>query len=149
MNPPLKLKLLEKLSKFGIVYSGNITSGQAKVTINLWGTGSPYREFLYVDDLAAACVYVLQNVDFKDLVTEGKPVINTHINIGTGKDLRIKELAQLIGRIIGFQGQLNWDSSKPDGTFRKLLDVSKINKLGWKEKISLEEGISMVYSGIS
>jgi GDP-L-fucose synthase len=138
-------EILERLSRFGISYSGNINSDQAKVTINLWGTGSPYREFLYVDDLAAACVYVLENVDFKDLITEGKPVINTHINIGTGKDLRINELAQLVCRIIGFQGQLNWDSSKPDGTFRKLLDVSKINKLGWKEKISLEEGIAMVY----
>ena len=137
--------IIEKLSKSGIVYSGNDPLGQSKVTINLWGTGSPYREFLYVDDVAEACVYVLEHVDFKDLVTEGKPVINTHINIGTGKDLRINELAQLICRIIGFKGRLNWDSSKPDGTFRKLLDVSKINQLGWKEKISLEEGITMVY----
>ena len=142
------IEIIDRLSRFGIFCSGNNTSGQTKVTVNLWGTGSPYREFLYVDDLAAACVYILEHVDFKDLITEGKPVINTHINIGTGKDLRIKELAQLIGRIIGFQGQLNWDSSKPDGTFRKLLDVSKINHLGWKEKISLEEGIAMVYGHI-
>jgi GDP-L-fucose synthase len=138
-------EIIDKLGKFGIVYSGNDLSGQPKVTINLWGTGNPYREFLYVDDLAAACVYVMEHVDFKDLAIEGKPVINTHINIGTGKDLRIMELAQLISRIAGFKGQLSWDSSKPDGTFRKLLDVSKINQLGWKEKISLEEGISMVY----
>jgi GDP-L-fucose synthase len=73
------------------------------------------------------------------------PAINTHINIGTGKDLRINELAMLIKKITGFGGQLNWDNSKPDGTFRKLLDVSKINNLGWKEKISLEEGIKMAY----
>jgi GDP-L-fucose synthase len=138
-------EILERLSGFGISCSGNINSGQAKVKLNLWGTGSPYREFLYADDLAAACVYVLENVDFKDLITDGTPAVNTHINIGTGKDLRIRELAQLVGRIIGFRGQLNWDSSKPDGTFRKLLDVSKINKLGWKEKISLEEGLAMVY----
>jgi GDP-L-fucose synthase len=138
-------EITEKLGKFGIVYAANDPSGKSGVQINLWGTGSPYREFLYVDDLAAACVYALQNVDFKDLVTEGKPAINTHINIGTGKDLRIKELAQLIAKIVNFKGILSWDSSKPDGTFRKLLDVSKINKLGWKEKISLEEGISMVY----
>jgi GDP-L-fucose synthase len=87
----------------------------------------------------------LQNIDFKDLAIDSKVVKNTHINIGTGVDLRIKELAGLICRIIGFSGELKWDSSKPDGTFRKLLDVSKINSLGWKEKISLEEGISFVY----
>ncbi len=138
-------EIIEYLLKYGIAYSGNNPSGQAEVTVNLWGTGSPYREFMYVDDLAEASVYILQHIDFKDLINEGKPVINTHINIGTGKDLRIMELAQLIGRIVGFQGQLNWDSSKPDGTFRKLLDVSKINNLGWKEKISLDQGISMVY----
>jgi GDP-L-fucose synthase len=138
-------EILERLRGFGISCSGNINSGQAKVNLNLWGTGSPYREFLYADDLAAACIYVLENVDFKDLITDGRPAVNTHINIGTGKDLRIRELANLVGRIIGFRGQLNWDNCKPDGTFRKLLDVSKINNLGWKEKISLEEGIAMVY----
>lgn len=140
-----KTEIIDMLSKFGIVDSGNSSSGKPEVTINLWGTGSPYREFLYVDDLAAACVYVMQNVEFKDLVREGSQVINTHINIGTGKDLTIMELAQLISRITNFKGQLNWDTSKPDGTFRKLLDVSKINKLGWKERVSLEDGISMVY----
>jgi GDP-L-fucose synthase len=138
-------EIIDRLSHFGILYSGNNTAGQKNVVINLWGTGSPYREFLYVDDLAAACVYVLEHVDFNDLITAGKPAINTHINIGTGKDLRIKELAELISRITGFLGQLKWDSSKPDGTFRKLLDVSRINQLGWKEKISLEEGIAMIY----
>lgn len=137
--------IIDRLEKFGIVCSGNDPSAQTKVTINLWGTGNPYREFLYVDDLAAACVYVMEHVDFKDLVIQGKPSINTHINIGTGKDLRIIELAQLVSRIAGFKGKLSWDNSKPDGTFRKLLDVSKIHNLGWKEKISLEEGISMVY----
>jgi GDP-L-fucose synthase len=137
-------EIMEKLNKFGIFGSAG-----GKVTINLWGTGNPYREFLYVDDLAAACVYVLQNINFRDLVTEGKPAINTHINIGTGNDLRIKELAELISRIIGFNGQLNWDSTKPDGTFRKLLDVSKIHNLGWKEKVSLQDGISLVYSRYS
>ena len=137
--------IIEKLGKFGIVFSGTYDSGAPIVTINLWGTGDPYREFLFVDDLAAACVYALQNIEFRDLVVEGKPAINTHINIGTGNDLRIKELAQLISRIVGFNGQLNWDSSKPDGTFRKLLDVSKIHNLGWKEKISLQDGIAMVY----
>jgi GDP-L-fucose synthase len=73
----------------------------------------------------------------------------THINIGTGKDLTIKELAQVIKKIVGFNGELNWDSSKPDGTFRKLLDVTRINRLGWKEKIELEEGLRMVYKTYS
>jgi GDP-L-fucose synthase len=138
-------EIITKLSLFGIEYSGNNQPDQAKVTINLWGTGRPFREFLYVDDLAAACVYVMENVDFKDLAGQGKSVRNTHINIGTGKDLRIMDLAKLVSTITGFKGLLSWDSSKPDGTFRKLLDVSKIHNLGWKEKISLEQGISMVY----
>jgi GDP-L-fucose synthase len=135
-------EILAKLAGFGINVSG---SGDSRVAINLWGTGNPYREFLYVDDLAAACVYVLQHVNFRDLITDGKPAINTHINIGTGSDLRIRELAELIAKITGFRGELRWDSTKPDGTFRKLLDVSKINSLGWKEKVSLEQGISLVY----
>ena len=119
------------------------------VSITLWGTGSPYREFLYVDDLAEACVFLMLKVDFKDLTVKGKPVLNTHINIGTGKDLTIKDLAVMIKSIVGFDGQLEWDSSKPDGTYRKLLDVSKINKLGWKEKVNLEEGIKMIYNKYS
>jgi GDP-L-fucose synthase len=138
-------EIIEKLGKYGIMTSGNVSDGHSFVSINLWGTGNPYREFLYVDDLAAACVYALQNIEFKDLIVNDKAVINTHINIGTGVDLRIKELAELISKIIGFSGELKWDSSKPDGTYRKLLDVSKIHNLGWQEKISLEEGISMVY----
>ena len=98
----------------------------------------------------------MENVDFKDLTGYAKQssapspqpkskIINTHINIGTGRDLTIKDLALLIKKIVGFEGQLSWDDSKPDGTYRKLLDVTKINKLGWKEKISLEEGIRMIY----
>ena len=117
------------------------------------GTGSPYREFLYVDDLADACVFVMNNVDFNDLKALNRQpsadIKNTHINIGTGRDLTIKELSQLIKDIVGFKGQLKWDSSKPDGTYRKLLDVSKINRLGWKEKLNLEEGIKMIYNKYS
>ena len=140
-----KKSIIDKLASFGIVISPQNINNKVSVSVNLWGTGNPYREFLYADDLAAACVFVLEHIDFKDLINEGKPVNNTHINIGTGKDLRINELATIIKKITGFSGQLKWDSSKPDGTFRKLLDVSKINNLGWKEKISLEEGISLVY----
>ena len=135
--------ILEKLAKYGIVRSGK------DVSITLWGTGSPYREFLYVDDLADACVFVMNNVDFGDLKKDGQKVINTHINIGTGKDLTINELAYMVKNVVGFGGEIRWDSTKPDGTYRKLLDVSKINSLGWKEKVSLEEGITSVYEKYS
>jgi GDP-L-fucose synthase len=142
--------IIEKLAKYGIqmINKQPVTSNKQQVEITLWGTGSPYREFLYVDDLADACVFLMQKVDFKDLVDNNGPVLNTHINIGTGKDLTIKELALLIKDIVGFKGELKWDSTKPDGTFRKLLDVGKINMLGWKEKIGLEEGIGLIYKNI-
>jgi GDP-L-fucose synthase len=154
-------EVLNIISKYGINLTRNAehetrnniraTRNLQPVTITLWGTGSPYREFLYVDDLADACVFVMNNVDFKDIARRSQPsalrneIRNTHINIGTGKDLTIKELAELIKGIVGFNGKLQWDSSKPDGTPRKLLDVTKINQLGWKEKILLEEGISLIY----
>jgi GDP-L-fucose synthase len=145
--------ILEKFAKYGIQFSDatqhRATSKKRPVTITLCGTGSPYREFLYVDDLADACVFLMKLVDFKDLVPDKGPVINTHINIGSGSDLKIKELAIMIQSIVGFEGQLKWDTSKPDGTFRKLLDVSKINGLGWKEKTGLEEGIKMIYNKYS
>jgi GDP-L-fucose synthase len=139
--------ILEKLLKYGI--KSEVGSRKSEVCVTLWGTGSPYREFLYVEDLAEACVYCLQHINFSNLTTHyshTKEIKNTHINIGTGKDLTIKELADKVKSIVGFEGQLVWDSSKPDGTPRKLMDVSKINKLGWKEKMSLEEGIERVYS---
>jgi GDP-L-fucose synthase len=139
-------EILNKLSKYGIQIS-KATGNQ--VTITLWGTGSPYREFLYVDDLADACVYLMENVDFADLISARGPVLNTHINIGTGKDLTIKDLAGLIKGVVGFMGELKWDDSKPDGTHRKLLDVSKINRLGWKDTVTLEEGVRMIYSKYS
>jgi GDP-L-fucose synthase len=139
-------EILKKLSEFGIHYSVKELPDQPKVTIDLWGSGEPYREFLYVDDLAAACVFVMEHVDSEHLIREAKPVRNMHINIGTGNDLRIVDLAMLISKTISYKGRLTWDSSKPDGTFRKLLDVSKIHNLGWKEKISLEQGISIVYN---
>ena len=107
---------------------------QGKPTVEVWGTGSPKREFLYVDDLAAACVYLLETYNDSEIV-----------NVGTGEDVSIKELAELIQKIVGFEGQLSWDSSKPDGTPRKLLDVSKLTALGWKAQTSLEEGIRRSY----
>jgi GDP-L-fucose synthase len=102
--------------------------------VEIWGSGTPKREFLFVDDLAEACVFVMNNKEAKGL-----------INVGVGEDLTIKELAQLIQKTVGFEGELKFDSSKPDGTMRKCMDVSKINNLGWKAKISLEDGIAKVY----
>ena len=145
-----KQAMLEKMQKYGITFDGQY----GKVT--LWGTGSPMREFLNSDDMADACVYIMEKVDFKDLVAlrekevgekPAKEVRNTHINIGTGKDLTIKALAEKVKNIVGFKGDLVWDTSKPDGTPRKLLNVDKLHKLGWRESISLDEGIKRMYEG--
>lgn len=106
-------------------------------TVELWGTGSPKREFLHADDLAAACVYLMQTYDAEGLV-----------NIGVGEDVSILELAQLVQKIVGYTGFIETDPSKPDGTPRKLMDVSKLTALGWKAQISLEEGIQRVYEEI-
>ena len=107
----------------------------------VWGSGTPKREFLFVDDLAEAIVFLLEKVNAKDLYQNGI----TQINIGTGKDLTINELAELISEIIGFKGKIVYDSSKPDGTPRKLMDVSRINKLGWKATTDLKSGIQKTY----
>lgn len=107
-------------------------SGAKSVT--LWGTGAPLREFLYVDDMADACVYLLQNYSGEE-----------HVNIGTGKEITIKDLAELVKEIVGFEGEIIWDDSMPDGTPRKLLDVSKLHDIGWKEKVSLRDGIRLEY----
>lgn len=106
-------------------------------TVELWGTGSPKREFLHADDLAAACVYLMQTYEAEGLV-----------NIGVGEDVSILELAQLVQKIVGYKGVVETDPSKPDGTPRKLMDVSKLTALGWKAQISLEDGIQRVYEEI-
>lgn len=108
-----------------------------KPHVELWGTGSPKREFLYVDDLADAVVFLMEKYNYND--------IGEVINIGTGQDVSIKELAQIIRTAVGFQGELKWDTSKPDGTPRKLLDVSRLKALGWNPRYSLEEGIRKTY----
>jgi GDP-L-fucose synthase len=107
---------------------------QGKPSVTLWGTGSPKREFLHSDDLGRACIFLLENYD--DEVA---------INVGVGEDVSIKELAELIQGVVGFEGEVIWDSSKPDGTPRKLLDVSRISSLGWKAQIRLEDGIRSTY----
>jgi len=107
----------------------------------IWGTGKPLREFLFVEDLADAMVFLLENVDASDLYEKGI----SHLNIGTGKDISIDGLAKLIAEIIGFNGKIVHDSTKPDGTPRKLLDVSRINFLGWKHNTELRDGIKKTY----
>ena len=119
------------LSKYGVFEN----------RVELWGTGKPMREFLWSEDMADACIYVMQNVDFKDLIEDKKEIRNTHINIGTGKDISIKDLAHLIAGETSYEGKIYFDSSKPDGTMKKLTDVTKINSLGWKHKIEIDEGV--------
>ncbi|MGB1801081.1 MAG: GDP-L-fucose synthase family protein [Gammaproteobacteria bacterium] len=103
-------------------------------TVEVWGSGKPYREFLYIDDMADACCFLMQNYDDESI-----------INIGTGEDISIKELAELIRDVVGFQGDISFDSSKPDGTPKKLTDVTKLNNLGWKSQTSLKEGLEKTY----
>lgn len=112
--------------------------------VELWGTGTPMREFLWSEDMADACIFVMENVDFKD-VSEGKIEIrNTHINIGTGRDISIKDLSLLIAKTIGYRGKVHFDESKPDGTMRKLVDVNKLNSLGWKYTIEIGDGVKKI-----
>ena len=114
--------------------------------VEIWGSSKPRREFLFSDDMADACLFVMENIDFKDTYDSStKEVRNTHINIGTGKDISIKELAYLIKNIIGFDGELYFNTDKPDGTILKLTDPSKLHSLGWKHKIELEDGIRKVF----
>ncbi|NOZ24820.1 MAG: GDP-L-fucose synthase [Nitrospirae bacterium] len=114
-------------------------AGSAGRPVVLWGSGSPRREFLHVDDLADACVFLMENHDVR---ADSGPDL---INIGTGKDITIRELAELIRETVGFDGPVQWDSSRPDGTPRKLLDVSRMRALGWEPKISLRQGIEQTY----
>lgn len=120
--------------------------GIEKGRVTLWGTGTPLREFLWSEDMADACVFLMENIDFKDTYAPGeKEIRNCHINIGTGKELTIRELAELIKKTVGFGGELRFDSSKPDGTMRKLTDPSKLNALGWRHKIEIDEGVAAMY----
>ena len=114
-----------------------ITNNEAKPTVLLWGTGQPYREFLHVDDLAAASIYLMENFDSED--------IGEFVNVGSGEDHTIKEYAEMIKEIVGFEGEVIWDKSKPDGMPRKLLDTTKIQSLGWIPQISLNDGIRQIY----
>ena len=182
INPPAKLQ--------AIIGEGNVDGGNDAERIlqalafygiednkvTLWGDGSPLREFLWSEDMADASVYVLLNVDFKDIIgiekyssvffgvkadgevnrnnSEGRggaipslgEIRNCHINVGTGKELTIKQLAEKVVATVGFEGQLCWDQDKPNGTPRKLIDVSKLHRLGWHHKVEIDEGVRKLYA---
>ena len=112
--------------------------------VTIWGSGTPRREFLHVDDLAAACVFLLE-LPSEHYATNTQPMLS-HINVGTGIDCSIRDLAETIARVCGFNGELRFDADKPDGTPRKLMDVSCINRLGWNAKIGLEDGLRETYA---
>ncbi len=131
-----KKQVLIGLEKYGI----------KEKSIEIWGSGNPLREFLWSDDLADACLYLMQNINFKDLYNNNKEIRNTHINIGSGEEFSIKNLAMLIKNIVGYKGEFMFNKAKPDGTFKKLIDNSKIRSLGWKHKVTLSEGVKRIYS---
>ena len=114
--------------------------------VEIWGTGEPMREFLWSEEMADACIYIIEKVDFIDLCPKEGVIRNTHINIGTGKEISIRGLASLVKRIAGYPGALYFNSDKPDGTLRKLTDVSKLHQTGWHHSIEIEEGVSRLYA---
>ncbi|GHV29765.1 GDP-L-fucose synthase [Bacteroidia bacterium] len=124
-----------KLEKYGI----------KKDNVEIWGTGKPMREFLWSEEMADACIFIMENVNFKDLKPQGNEIRNTHINIGTGKDISIRSLAELIAKRVEYQGKFVFNADKPDGTMRKLTDPSKLHQLGWRHKIGIEEGVGKLY----
>ena len=141
-------ELLEWLRKSGISLSSDLcpqTSARG-VRLACWGTGSPLREFLYSDDLAEACVFLLENISYDDVAFEDETgTVQSHLNVGSGNEVSIKELAETVKAVVGFGGEIEWDTSKPDGTPRKLMDSSRLRRLGWMPAIELREGISRAY----
>ena len=124
--------IVAMLNKYGI-YADHLM---------LWGTGAPIREFLWSEDMADASVYALLNIDFDDVRGSNPEVRNCHINIGSGKEITIRQLAELVQRKVGYNGEIRWDATKPDGTMRKLTDVSKLHSLGWHHSVEIEEGVA-------
>ena len=134
--------ILNVLEKYGVKRLSN-----GNVQIEIWGTGTPRREFLWSEEMADATVYIMERVNFSDITAgiTGNEIRNTHINIGTGKDISIKEIAGLVKEKIGFTGNLWFNAEKPDGTMKKLTDVSKLHSLGWHHKIEIDEGVERIY----
>ena len=129
-------EIIAMLAKYGI----------DRYSLSLWGTGKPIREFLWSEDMADASVYCLEHIDFDDVRGTDPEVRNCHINIGSGKEITIFELAQLVKQAVGYQGAIKWDASKPDGTLRKLTDVSKLHALGWRHSMEIEDGVPALYN---
>ena len=130
-----KEQIISLLCKYGILPD----------RLRLWGTGAPIREFLWSEDMADASVYCLEHIDFKDVRGHGDEVRNCHINIGSGKEVTIRQLAELVKATVGYCGTIEWDHTKPDGTLRKLTDVSRLHALGWHPTMELENGIPTLY----
>ncbi|PKP35496.1 MAG: GDP-L-fucose synthase [Bacteroidetes bacterium HGW-Bacteroidetes-17] len=132
------------LTKYGIKFDQE----KKEVNVEIWGTGTPKREFMWSEEMADACVHIMEKVNFNDLYsvksTQNSEIRNTHINIGTGEEISISELVELIKKLIGFKGDFQFNPGKPDGTMRKVTNISKLHKLGWTHEISLEEGIKML-----
>ena len=149
--------ILNILEKYGIRVAPSPTrpiAHQPKVSVEIWGTGKPMREFLWSEEMADACVFLMENIDFQDVgstsspagaVTEPVEVRNTHINIGTGIEISIRDLALVIKEKLGFKGDLEFNTSKPDGTMRKLTNPDKLHSLGWHHQIGIDEGIERLY----
>ena len=133
--------ILTVLAKYGVRKCADGT-----VEVEIWGTGKPLREFLWSEEMADACVFIMERIGFEQLKPAEGEVRNCHINIGTGKELSIGELAELVKRTVGFCGALRFNAEKPDGTPRKLTDVSKLNRLGWRHRIEIEEGVRRLYA---
>jgi GDP-L-fucose synthase len=131
-------EIISILARHGIIKKND------KISVEVWGSGKPKREFLWSEEMADACVYVMEKVNFPDLCSGKKEIRNTHINIGTGEEISIRELAFLIKRIIGFNGDLVFNSDKPDGSMQKLTEPSKIHELGWHHKIGVEKGVKIL-----
>ncbi len=136
-------EIINYLEKYGI------KKNNSSVELHVWGSGKPFREFLWAEDMADACVFLMENINFEDMVRvsdiNDNEIRNTHLNIGSGEEISIRDLAHLVKQIVGFNGSIKFDPTKPDGTPRKLTDPGKLHKLGWKHKIGLTEGIKKVY----
>ena len=123
-------------------------STRKQVSVEIWGSGQPMREFLWSEDMADACVFIMERVDFDDIVRineAGREVRNVHLNIGTGEEVSIRGLAELIGATVGFGGRLRFNADRPDGTMRKLTDPGRLQGLGWRHRVGLDEGVRRMY----
>ena len=145
---PEQAELIQWLELSGIHRSSDLGSPSSTqgVRLTCWGSGSPLREFLYSDDLAEACVFLLENTNYADVAfKDSTGTVQSHVNVGSGKEVTIKELAETVAEAIGFKGEIEWDTSKPDGTPRKLMDSSKLRKLGWEPTVEMRDGIALAY----